>query len=194
MAKKQINIGVLALQGAFREHIQTLQRLGVNTFEIRQLRDLNNQKIDGLILPGGESTVQGKLLKELKLYEPIKKLIEEGLPVLATCAGSILLAQQISDEEQSHLGTLPVEIKRNAYGRQLGSFITKGKFKDFEDVQMNFIRAPYFERTLDEKVKVLSSVDDKVVAVQYENQLALSFHPEVGKDTRIHEYFIGLVG
>lgn len=194
MAKKQINIGVLALQGAFREHIQTLQRLGVNTFEIRQLRDLNNQKIDGFILPGGESTVQGKLLKELKLYEPIKKLIEEGLPVLGTCAGSILLAQQISDEEQSHLGTLPVKIKRNAYGRQLGSFITKGKFKDFEDVQMNFIRAPYFERTLDEKVKVLSSVDDKVVAVQYENQLALSFHPEVGKDTRIHEYFIGLVG
>lgn len=184
-------IGILALQGAFIEHETMLHRLGVSCIEIRNLKDLS-QPLSGLVLPGGESTVQGKLLKEEGLFAPLKEQIENGLPVLATCAGLILLAQNLENDPTTWFGTLPVTVRRNAYGRQLGSFITTAPVKGAGDITMNFIRAPFVVEA-DPSVDILSTVDDHIVAVKYKNQLALSFHPEVGEDTRIHEMFLDLV-
>ena len=118
-----MQIGVLALQGAFIEHEQMLSQLGVSSFEIRQEKDLDNS-FDGLIIPGGESTVQGKLLHELNLFDKIKENIENGLPVFGTCAGLLLLAKNIENDSRSHLATMDITAVRNAYGRQLGSFFT----------------------------------------------------------------------
>ena len=114
-----MKIAVLAVQGAFIEHEKALQRLGAETVELRKAEDLEKD-FDGLVLPGGESTVQSRLLKELSMFEPLKEKIEEGLPVLATCAGLILLAQNVSNDEKRGFATLPVTVKRNAYGRKLG--------------------------------------------------------------------------
>ena len=116
-----MKIAVLAVQGAFIEHEKSLQRLGAETVELRKAEDLE-QDFDGLVLPGGESTVQSRLLKELSMFEPLKEKIEEGLPVLATCAGLILLAQNVSNDEKRGFATLPVTVKRNAYGRQPVSY------------------------------------------------------------------------
>ena len=116
-----IKIGVLAVQGAFAEHRKSLEKLGVETFEIRQLRDLE-QDFDGLVLPGGESTVQGKLLHDLGLFVPLRERIESGLPTFGTCAGLILLAEKLSNDGHTYFATTPVTVERNAYGRQLGSF------------------------------------------------------------------------
>lgn len=185
-----MKIGVLAVQGAFIEHIAMLQKLGVECVEIRQKKDLED--IDGFVFPGGESTVQGKLLKELDLFETIKELIADGTPVLATCAGLILLAQKLEDDPTVHLGTLPVTVKRNAYGRQLGSFCISSPVKGVGNYPMVFIRAPYIVET-DSDVTVLSTVDGNVVGVQYENQIGLSFHPELTQDSSIHAYFVKLV-
>ncbi len=187
-----MNIGVLALQGAFIEHQSMLESLGASVIQIRQLDDLEKNQIDGLVLPGGESTVQGKLLHALQLFEPLKKKIEDGCPVLATCAGMILLSKSISNDDHTHLATMPIKVKRNAYGRQLGSFITTEPMSGVGDIEMHFIRAPYIEEVGD-SVDVLATVDDHIVAAQYKNQIALSFHPEVGTDTRTHEYFLELV-
>ena len=189
MSDRPLTVGVLALQGAFIEHINVLKNLGVDVYEIRQKSDLEARHYDGLVLPGGESTTQSNLLKKVGLFNDIQKLIEDGTPVLATCAGAILLSEKVAGGEK-HFGTLPVSIKRNAYGRQLGSFITKGSFGEYADVPMNFIRAPYFEKVNNPEVKVLSTVQDKIVAVQYNNQIAMSFHPEVTGDDRVHRYFI----
>ena len=191
MGEKPLTIGVLALQGAFIEHINVLKSLGAEVYEIRQKSDLKVRHYDGLVLPGGESTTQSNLLKKVGLFEDLQKLIEDGTPVLATCAGAILLSENVVGGEK-HLATLPVTIKRNAYGRQLGSFITSGSFGALENVPMNFIRAPYFESVNNPEVKVLSKIDDKIVAVQYKNQIAMSFHPEVSDDKRIHKYFLGI--
>ena len=133
-------IGVLALQGAFAEHIKMLSELGAECFEIRQPKDIERQ-FDGLVIPGGESTVQGKLLNELGLFEPIKKLIADGMPVFGTCAGMILLAENIENDERRYFGTMPMTVRRNAYGRQLGSFFAEESF-DGRNVPMTFIRAP----------------------------------------------------
>ena len=135
-----MKIGVLALQGAFIEHKKMIESLGTECVELRQKSDLDG--IDGIILPGGESTVQGKLLKQLDMFTPIKKMIEDGMPVLATCAGLILLSENISNDDARYFGTLPVTVKRNAYGRQLGSFITDAPLKGFGEYPMVFIRAP----------------------------------------------------
>ena len=118
-----MKIGVLAVQGAFIEHEKMIEALGHEAFEIRQKRDLE-QEFDGLILPGGESTVMGKLLRNLGLFEPLQQKITQGMPVLGTCAGLILLASKLAEDDTVHFGTLPVTVKRNAYGRQLGSFQT----------------------------------------------------------------------
>ena len=126
-----MKVAVLAVQGAFIEHEKALERLGVETVELRKAEDLE-QDFDGLVLPGGESTVQSRLLKELSMFETLKKKIEEGLPVLATCAGLILLAQNISNDENRCFATLPVTVKRNAYGRQLGSFYYEGEIKEID--------------------------------------------------------------
>ena len=185
-----MTIAVSALQGAFIEHEKILEKLGVSCIELRQKEDLNNH-YDGIILPGGESTVQGKLLRELDMFDTIKAQIKQGLPVLATCAGMILLAENIDNDSTSHFQTIPMTVKRNAYGRQLGSFYTEEDFKGIGKIPMTFIRAPYVESVADD-VEVLATVDNHIVAVQYNNQIALSFHPELDPDTRIHEHFIWL--
>lgn len=187
---KKITIGVLAVQGAFIEHEHMLQSLGVDCIEIRKPEHL--EQIDGIILPGGESTVQGQLLRRLDMLEPLQDMIRQGLPVLATCAGLILLSEKIDNGEPAHLATLPVTVKRNAYGRQLGSFCTTADLTEIPAFPMVFIRAPYIA-SFKEPVKVLGSVDEHIIAVQYERQIGLSFHPELTGDTRIHQYFIDMV-
>lgn len=184
-----MTIAVLAVQGAFIEHEKKLQALGADVFEIRQAKDLERH-FDGLVLPGGESTVQGKLLRELGLFEPLQEKIRAGLPVMGTCAGLILLAEHIAGDTTVHFGTLPVTVKRNAYGRQLGSFQCTADVEEIgKQLPLTFIRAPYIEKAED-TVKVLTRVDGHIVAVRYENQLGLSFHPEVTEDNRVHAYFL----
>jgi 5'-phosphate synthase pdxT subunit len=166
-----------------------LCELGCECVELRQKSDLNS--IDGLVLPGGESTVQTKLLHELNMFDPIKEMILSGLPTMATCAGLIILAKHISNEQNACLGTLPVTVRRNAYGRQLGSFQTSGDFSGIGPVEMTFIRAPLIESVSDD-VKILAALNEQIVAVQYKNQIAMSFHPELGSDSRIHQMFLKL--
>ncbi|MDD7114378.1 MAG: pyridoxal 5'-phosphate synthase glutaminase subunit PdxT [Lachnospiraceae bacterium] len=190
-----MTVAVLAVQGAFIEHEKMLQNLGVETIELRQKEDLK-QPFDGLVLPGGESTVQGKLLKELGMFDSLKEKIEEGMPVLATCAGLILLAEQINNDDKRYFQTLPVTVKRNAYGRQLGSFhfegAMQGSLQELGTYPMEFIRAPYIAEVTPE-VEVLAQVDQKIVAVRYQNQLAMAFHPELSGDDRIHQSFIKMM-
>ena len=180
---KRMNIAILALQGAFAEHEQKLQQLGAETHLIRNLDDWQKPK-DALVIPGGESTAMMKIMKDEKLFEPIKKAIEEGLPVYGTCAGLILL-----DDE--HLGTMNIKVKRNAYGRQLGSFFTTDTFKGIGSIPMTFIRAPYIE-SVGEGVEVLAEVDGHIVAARQGKQLVTAFHPELDSDLRVHEYFLNL--
>lgn len=185
-----MKIAVLAVQGAFIEHEKILQSLGAEVIELRKKEDLE-ESFDGLVLPGGESTVQGKLLEELGMFETLQKKIQEGMPVLATCAGLILLAEELSNDTKRYFQTLPVTVKRNAYGRQLGSFYCEENIEGIGSFPMEFIRAPYIERVSDE-VEVLGKVEGQIVAVQYKNQLGMSFHPELTQDTRIHEKFLAL--
>lgn len=179
------------MQGAYTEHISMLKKLDVDVVEIRNKEDLKN--IDGLIIPGGESTTMGKLIRTLDIYDDLKEKIEGGLPVWGTCAGMILLAKSIYEDDTKHLATMDIEVKRNAYGRQLGSFETKSFIKGIgEDVQMVFIRAPYIE-SVGNRVEVLSVVDKNIVAAKEGNMLVTSFHPELTADDRVHKYFIDMV-
>ena len=185
-----MTIAVLAVQGAFIEHEKKLEKLGVSCVELRKAEDLA-QHYDGLVLPGGESTVQGKLLRELGMFDTVKSWIENGMPVLATCAGMILLAENLEGGEQGHLQTMPVTVKRNAYGRQLGSFHTEAVVEGIGEVPMTFIRAPYVAEAGTEKgVQVLATVEDRIVAVKYKNQIALAFHPELDENDEIHKAFL----
>ncbi len=178
-----MRIAVLALQGAFIEHRQMLDRLGVESFEIRQLADWQQPK-DGLILPGGESTVQMRLLTDLGLLVPVREAIAGGLPVLGTCAGMILLSQ-------GRLGTMDMRVQRNAYGRQLGSFHTVGRVDGVgEDVPMTFIRAPYVDAVLSSACQPMAVIDGHIVAVRQGHQLATAFHPELDGDTRLHQWWL----
>ena len=183
-----MRIGITAVQGAFAEHEQVLEKLNVDYVELRKAEDLNIS-IDGLILPGGESTVQGKLLKELDMFDTLQSKIRDGLPVLATCAGLILLAEKLSNDEHTYFGTLPVTVRRNAYGRQLGSFYTYSDFGPEKDVPMTFIRAPFIETARDD-VNILARVDGNIVGAAYKNQIGISFHPELDADFRIHRMFL----
>ncbi len=184
-----MKVGVLALQGAFIEHIKALEYLGVNCVEIRKKEDIIG--VDRIVLPGGESTVQGKLLHLTGLFDITRELINEGMPTLATCAGLILLASNLSNDENIYLGTLPVTVKRNAFGRQLGSYEERGKVLGYEDYPMVFIRAPYIEST-SEDVKTIAASKGHIVGVEYKSQIALSFHPELTNDLRIHRHFLSL--
>lgn len=184
-----MTVAILALQGAFIEHQKKIESLGHNCIELRCKEDLN-KPFDRLILPGGESTTQGKLLRELEMFTPIQHMIENGMPVLGTCAGLILLAETI-EGGRPYLGALPVTVKRNAYGRQLGSFYTKGVFGDWEDVPMTFIRAPYIT-SASKDCTVLATIEGNIVGVRYQNQIGISFHPELNNDSRIHELFLSL--
>ena len=186
-----MRVAVLALQGAFIEHEQKLSQLKVQSFEIRQRRDLD-KPFDGLIIPGGESTVQGKLLHELGLFEPLKKRIEDGLPVYGTCAGLILLAKKIENDERVHLATMDITAVRNAYGRQLGSFHTEAEFKGIGLIPMTFIRAPYMKE-VSEEVDVLARVNGHIVAARQKNQLVTAFHPELNDDLSVHQYFVDMI-
>ena len=183
-------IGILALQGAFEEHEKMLRALGCQTVLIRKKNDIP-QNLTGLVLVGGESTTQRKLLCELDMLEILKERINSGVPVLATCAGLILLAKEITGGEQTCFGFLPVRVCRNAYGRQLGSFSAVGDIGSIKNFPMRFIRAPYIERTLadDKEVEILNVTDGRITAVRYKNILAMSFHPELTEDTRIHSLF-----
>ena len=181
-------IAILALQGAFAEHQQILQTLGEESVLIRNLDDWNdfieNTDKRGLIIPGGESTAMLRIIRDENLLEPVRKAILEGLPVFGTCAGLIML-------DSEHLGTMDIEVKRNAYGRQLGSFFTKDEVKGIGKVPMTFIRAPYITAVKD-GVEVLAKVDGNIVAARQGKQLVTSFHPELNDDTRIHEYFLAM--
>ena len=186
-------IGILALQGAFTEHEQVLKKLGVETVQIRNRQDWEaHTDLDGLILPGGESTVMGKLLHDLDLFEPIKAKINEGLPVFGTCAGLILLVKTIVGDQTKHLASMYISVSRNAYGRQLGSFVTNADFKGIGEIPMVFIRGPIIE-TVGPEVEVLSQVKEAIVAAKEKNMLVTSFHPELTGDERVHAYFLEMV-
>lgn len=182
--------GVLAVQGDFLEHEKMLERLGEECFEIRKAEDLDRH-FDRLIFPGGESTVQSKLIKELGMFDKLKTAIDSGIPVFATCAGLILLCDKSSGNDGCCFRTIPANVKRNAYGRQLGSFYTEGEFKSLGQIPMEFIRAPYIESVMPE-VEVMSVTDGNITGVRYKNQLAVSFHPELCDDTKIFEYFLSI--
>ena len=194
-------VGVLAVQGAFAEHESALRRLGPQPVQLRQASDLE-RGFDRLILPGGESTAQGRILRDLDMLDALRQKIRDGMPVLGTCAGLILLADTIDavngdgslvDEQHNStwLATLPVTVRRNAYGRQLGSFHTSSYFDGLGEVPMTFIRAP-FVTEVGTGTKILSRVDGNIVAVQNGNQIGLSFHPELDESTLIHELLLRL--
>lgn len=197
----QEKVGILAVQGAFAEHSRMLRELGAQVVELRQAADLE-QDFDRLVLPGGESTAQGRIIRDLGMLGPLRDRIKAGMPVLATCAGLILLAGQIDDtngdgssvddqHNSTWLATLPVTVRRNAYGRQLGSFKTRAPFAELGVVPMTFIRAPYVT-SIGDGVEVLARVDGNIVAVRHGKQLGLSFHPELDDSHAIHELFLSM--
>lgn len=186
-----MTVGVLALQWAFIEHEQMLARLGAESFEIRQKRDLA-RSMDGLIIPGGESTVQGKLLRELDLFDELKERIAAGLPVFGTCAGLLLLAKRVANDGRTHLALMDITAVRNAYGRQLGSFYAEAAFRGIGTIPMTFIRAPYIA-AVSGGAEVLAEVDGKIVAAREGNMLVTAFHPELNEDLSVHRYFLEMI-
>jgi 5'-phosphate synthase pdxT subunit len=192
---RTLRIGVLAFQGDVREHILVLERLGADVIKVRRPEELAT--IDGLVIPGGESSVMDKLVRLFGMYEPLRVAIAAGLPVFGTCAGLIMLSDRILDaiDDQKTLGGLDVDVRRNAFGTQVDSFETSLRMPAVTDAPIGatFIRAPIVERVGD-GVTVLASLDDgRIVAVEQGNLLGISFHPEVNGDTRVHEYFLGRV-
>jgi 5'-phosphate synthase pdxT subunit len=184
-----MKIGILALQGAVREHRNLLQRLGVETVDVLNPDDLDG--IDGLILPGGESTTVGKLLIRYNLLKPIAELGSRGLPVFGTCTGLILLSKHINNSVQYRLGLMDTYVERNAFGRQLASFESDMHIPVLGDTPFHtvFIRAPYIDKA-DDNVRVLLSYQNKILFAEQDNFLAAAFHPELTDDTRVHEYFL----
>jgi 5'-phosphate synthase pdxT subunit len=183
-------IAVLALQGAFAEHCAMLERLGAEPFLVRKLGDFAGP-ISGLVLPGGESTVMNKLLRELGLFDPIMEQIRTGLPVFGTCAGLLLLAREVENQGRVCFGTMDIAARRNAYGRQLGSFAARGDFGGEGEIPMVFIRAPYIVHT-GEGARVLAKYGGKIVAAQQANMLVTAFHPELTDDLTVHRRFLGM--
>jgi 5'-phosphate synthase pdxT subunit len=185
-------IGVLAIQGSVIEHLEHLSRIeGVTGCEVKTIKAI--QSIDGIIIPGGESTTMGKLLREFELAEPLKNRIIEGMPVWGTCAGLILLADKIIDESIVHLGVLNVTVRRNAYGSQLDSFVTKMKIPAIsgKEQKLVFIRAPWIEQVGD-NVEILAKHDEKIIAVRKDNILGTTFHPELVHELEFHKYFTNM--
>ena len=183
-------VGVLSLQGDFREHLQVFQRLGINAQPVKRMSELSS--ISGLVIPGGESTTIGKLSRIFELFDPIKRIIEDGLPVFGTCAGLIMLADEITDgiDGQETFGGLDVVVQRNAFGNQTESFEVDLEFRGIAGaVHAAFIRAPIITRVGDSAQIVASLADGRVVGVQQGNRLGISFHPEVTGEDRIHSYF-----
>ena len=187
-----MEIGVLAVQGDFAEHIAILRRIGADTREVRLPEQL--EALDGLIIPGGESTTLSRLMSIYHLREPVAEMVAEGRPVWGTCAGMIMLANEITEQDPVPLGLMDISVKRNAFGRQVDSFEQPLRISPLDPEPYNciFIRAPVVIR-VGSKVDVLASLDDgRPVAVRQDNLLATSFHPELTRDTRVHQYFVGL--
>lgn len=189
----ELCVGVLALQGAFREHVAAVTRLGATAREVRQLKDIDG--IDALIIPGGESTTMGKLLNEWNMLEPLRQRILDGMPVYGSCAGLILLCRDIENSAQPRLGVLDATVRRNAFGRQVDSFETKLSIPEIggDPIPAVFIRAPVIIG-VGAGVTVLAEVKGQAVAVRQNNILATSFHPELTPDTRMHSYFLSFCG
>ena len=185
----KMKIGVLALQGGFQEHIHHINELGYDGVLVKTVEDLKN--IKALIIPGGESTTMGKLLKVTGLLSPLKEMIKNGLPVWGTCAGMILLAKNIDGETVTHLGVMDISVTRNAYGTQLDSFSTQIKLDEVDSnpLDLVFIRAPYVSE-INNSVNVLAKVNNNIVAVRENNMLVTSFHPELTSNTSFHKYFL----
>ena len=184
-----MNIGVLSFQGGVVEHLNQIQALGHKGIQVKKEADLDN--IDAIILPGGESTTIGKLLNITKLMEPLRKKIQEGMPVWGTCAGMILLAKKIENDPANYLKVMDITVKRNAFGTQIDSFKAKKVIKEVSDkeIELVFIRAPYVSEVGD-NVNILCEVDNNIVAVRQGNILATSFHPELTDDLSFMKYFI----
>ena len=186
-------IGVLALQGAFVEHSAQLRRLNAEAFPVRLPRDLEG--LDGLIIPGGESTTIGKLMKEYDLISPLKGLAKEGFPIMGTCAGMILLANRVIDLDIEPLGAMDMEVRRNAFGRQVDSFETNLAMPALGEQPFHaiFIRAPIIEEANSE-VEILAELSDGfMIAAKQGKLVAVAFHPELTQDLRFHRYFLDIV-
>ena len=185
-------VGVLAYQGDVREHLAALEAAGAEAVEVRQVEELDT--VDGLVVPGGESTVIGKLAARYGLLEPLRERAAAGLPVLGTCAGMIFLAREVEGPPQDLLGVLDVRVRRNAFGRQVASFEAEVDVKGIDGgpVAGAFIRAPWVADAGPE-VEVLAEVEGKVVAVRQGNLLATAFHPELSGEVRLHRWLVDLV-
>ena len=185
-----MQVGVLALQGAFAAHSDCLTSIGVQSIEVRTPQQLGS--VDALLMPGGESSTVSQLLESSGLFDPIATRIAEGMPVFGTCAGMILLASEILDgrSDQRNFSAIDISVRRNAFGRQVDSFeaTINSSVGDFHGV---FIRAPRIER-VGAQVEVLGSINDEPVLVRQGNVLAASFHPELSNDARLHEYFVSI--
>ncbi len=191
-ADKPIHIGVLAMQGAFREHCRMLEQLGCECTQVRKPTDLEG--LDGLVIPGGESTTIGKLMDKYDLFAAISQKLVARMPVFGTCAGLILLAKEIVGSEQPRLGVMDIKVQRNGYGRQVDSFEADLAVPVFGDTPFRavFIRAPFIE-AVGAKVEVLAEWDGRPVLARQENMLVCAFHPELTDDSRIHNYFMQMV-
>jgi 5'-phosphate synthase pdxT subunit len=185
-----MQVGVLALQGAFAAHSECLTSIGVQSVEVRTPEQLNS--VDALLMPGGESSTMSQLLESSGLFDPISTRIADGMPVFGTCAGMILLASEILDgrSDQRSFSAIDISVRRNAFGRQVDSFEStiNSPVGDFHGV---FIRAPRIER-VGKEVEVLGSINNEPVLVRQGNVLAASFHPELSNDARLHEYFVSI--
>lgn len=184
-----MKIGVLALQGGVIEHINHLKALNCKTAEVRKTEELDD--LDGIILPGGESTTMGKLLRRTGILDKLRDKILSGFPVWGTCAGMILLAKNIENDDTKHLNVMDITVKRNAYGSQLDSFETNKVIAQVspEEIPLIFIRAPYITH-VEDNVTIMCMVDENIVAARQDNMVVTSFHPELSSDLEFHRYFV----
>ena len=188
-----VSVGVLALQGDFAEHVSVMQELGVNTLEVRHAKEFD--QIDALIIPGGESTTMARLLDLDEMRESLVRYAKEGMPVWGTCAGMIMLSTWVSDGRPEPLGLMDIKVSRNAFGRQVDSFEAALDIPVIGEEKFHavFIRAPIVDH-VEKAVTVLGRLDDgTIVAVKQNSLLATSFHPELTKDYRLHEYFLEFI-
>jgi 5'-phosphate synthase pdxT subunit len=186
-----MKIGVLSLQGAVAEHIRSVERAGAEGIVVKKIEQLD--ELSGLIIPGGESTTIGKLMRKYNFIEAVRQFSNQGKPVFGTCAGLIVLAKTIQGQEEAHLGLMDITVSRNAFGRQRESFETDLNIKGIEEpVRAVFIRAPLIQ-SVGTGVDVLSEYNGEIVAARQGHLLASSFHPELTDDYRLHQYFVDMV-
>lgn len=188
---KKMKIGVLSLQGGVIEHINHIQQLGHEAVEIKKLEDMSD--LSGIIIPGGESTTIGKLLMEREMLMPLRDKIISGLPVWGTCAGMILLAKYIEESSVEYLSVMDIKVKRNAYGSQINSFKVNVVMDEIssEPIPLVFIRGPLITEVYND-VKIICTVDGKIVAVKQKNMFATAFHPELTDNLEVHKYFVSM--